>query len=160
MDFLAIAGLAAAAALVFLWVQGKKVPGRVILNSPSTVWPIGIVVFASLVALAVAAFTYAAGLEPQVVIVLTVIAWFFAGADRTGEDRYPGCSRSAIGRRTSAVAELDDRGLGPVVVEVDRLNRVGHDAIRWPGVEKRRLFHVAAATDVSKLVLLDDRDGV
>ncbi len=154
MDFLAIAGLAAAAALVFLWVQGKKVPGRVILNSPSTVWPIGIVVFASLVALAVAAFTYAAGLEPQVVIVLTVIAWFFAGADRTGEDRYPGC------RRTSAVAELDDRGLGPVVVEVDRLNRVGHDAIRWPGVEKRRLFHVAAATDVPKLVLLDDRDGV
>lgn len=102
MDFLAIAGLAAAAALVFLWVQGKKVPGRVILNSPTTVWPIGIVVFASLVALAVAAFTYAAGLEPQVVIVLTVIAWFFAGLIgrvKTG-------TRAVAGRRSVAGPQL------------------------------------------------------
>ncbi len=79
MQYLAAAGLAAVVAVVILWKTGKHLPGRVIYNKPTTVWPIGTVVSASLAALTIAAFTAASDMEPGPIIALSALTWFVVG---------------------------------------------------------------------------------
>ncbi len=80
MQYAVAVVLAALVAFVSLWVKGKKVDARVIYNKPTTVWPIGVVVYASMAALAMAMLLTAIDASKNVLIIGTVLTWYVVAA--------------------------------------------------------------------------------
>lgn len=80
MEYAVAVGLAALLAFSGLWIKGNKVDARVIYNKPTTVWPIGVVVYASMAALAMAMILTAIEASKNALIIGTVLTWYVVAA--------------------------------------------------------------------------------
>ena len=95
MRYAVAVGAAALFALVRLWIRGTKLPARVIYDKPTTAWPIASVIFASILALAVAMICSVADVSEGRTIFAVSVTWYLS---------------ALIGREKSKTRLLYDRG--------------------------------------------------